>query len=78
MNVSLPDELAARVRKHGVAISAVCQAALRAELDRKAMPARFEALAAYNARVSQGVVHQPAYVERMAALQAEFDEWNGQ
>ena len=32
MNISVPDELAAQVRRHGIAISAVCQRALSREL----------------------------------------------
>lgn len=38
-------------------------------------PERFSELADYNARAWKGVVHAPEYAERMAALQAEFDEW---
>ena len=40
------------------------------------MPERFNELAAYNTRVSQGIVHTVEYVERMAVLQAAFNEWN--
>ena len=36
-------------------------------------PERLEELAAYNARVSKGILHDPAYASRMAALQADFD-----
>ena len=39
------------------------------------MPERFEELAGYNARKYKGIAHDPEYVTRMAALQAEFDEW---
>ena len=39
------------------------------------MPKRFEELADYNARKYKGIAHDPEYVTRMAALQAEFDEW---
>jgi hypothetical protein len=40
------------------------------------MPARFNELAAYNTRVSQGIAHTTEYTARMAALQAEFDQWS--
>lgn len=39
------------------------------------MPYRFSALAAYNTEVAHGIVHTPAWDERMAALQREYDEW---
>ena len=39
------------------------------------MPDQFKDLAAYNARVAQGIVHEPAYVAHMAQLQWEFEEW---
>ena len=41
----------------------------------EAMPARFNELAAYNTRKSQGVLHEPEYVARMAALQEDFNNW---
>jgi Post-segregation antitoxin CcdA len=34
MNISVPDSLAAQVREQNIAVSAVCQRALRAEVDR--------------------------------------------
>ena len=39
------------------------------------MPQRFEELAGYNSRKSQGIQHDPEYVARMAVLQADFDRW---
>jgi hypothetical protein len=35
---------------------------------------RFEPLAAYNAEVARGIAHTPAWDERMAYLQAEYDD----
>lgn len=40
------------------------------------MPDKFHELATYNLHVSQGVEHTAAMKQRMAALQAEFDEWS--
>lgn len=39
------------------------------------MPERFNELADYNGRRSHGLVHDPATVQRMAVLQAQFDQW---
>jgi adenylosuccinate synthase len=39
------------------------------------MPVEFQELAAYNTRVSQGVLHTPEFVARMAGLQGRFEEW---
>lgn len=39
------------------------------------MPTQFNELAYYNTRKHNGVVHDSAYAERMALLQAEFDQW---
>ncbi len=41
----------------------------------EAMPGPFHALARYNGERARGLVHTPEWDERMAALQAEFDEW---
>ena len=46
--------------------------ALRREI---AMPGEFEVLARYNAERARGIVHTPEWDERMASLQAKFDEW---
>jgi hypothetical protein len=43
---------------------------------REPMPERFNELAGYNSRLSEGIVHEPRYVARMAALQADFNAWN--
>ena len=37
-------------------------------------PYEFAELADYNSRVAKGIVHTDAYVERMRAEQARFDE----
>jgi hypothetical protein len=42
---------------------------------REPMPGPFEALAQYNSERARGLVHTPEWDARMAALQAEFDEW---
>jgi hypothetical protein len=39
------------------------------------MPARFEALAVYNAERARGIAHTAEWDARMAALQADFSEW---
>lgn len=39
------------------------------------MPSRFEVLAVYNAERARGIVHTAEWDDRMAALQAEFDQW---
>ena len=39
------------------------------------MPQRFNELADYNARTYKGILHDPATVQLMAVLQAEFDQW---
>jgi hypothetical protein len=38
-------------------------------------PCRFDALATYNSEVARGVVHTAEYRAKMAALTAEFVEW---
>ena len=38
-------------------------------------PYRFQELAEYNARLSNGILHAPAYVARMAEEQRLFNEW---
>ena len=40
-----------------------------------AIPEKFWELADYNAERARGIAHTPEWDERMAALQAEFDEW---
>ena len=42
------------------------------------MPQIFQELAAYNRRVTQGIVHTPAYQAMMAELQCKFDEWSAE
>ena len=42
---------------------------------RNAMPEKFWELADYNAERGRGIAHTPEWDERMAALQAEFDQW---
>jgi hypothetical protein len=39
------------------------------------MPDKFHALATYNSEVARGIVHTAEWDDRMAALQAEFDQW---
>jgi len=43
----------------------------------EAMPGPFDALARYNIERARGLVHTAEWDTRMAALQAEFDEWAG-
>jgi hypothetical protein len=38
---------------------------------------RWSELAGYNARLRKGIVHDPAYVQRMAEEQRRFDEEHG-
>lgn len=40
------------------------------------MPIVFDELAAYNTRCADGVVHTVRYRERMAQMQADFNEWS--
>lgn len=40
------------------------------------MPDRFNVLARYNAEQYRGIAHTPEYAEKMAELQAEFNEWS--
>ncbi len=42
----------------------------------KSMPIVFDELAAYNTRCADGVVHTVRYRERMAQMQADFNEWS--
>lgn len=51
MSISVPDELAAQVRRHGIAISATCQHALRRELRRLRTPAEVPERTAFDADV---------------------------
>lgn len=39
------------------------------------MPGRFAELARFNADRGRGLVHDTATVERMRALQADYDRW---
>lgn len=39
------------------------------------MPDRFYKLSQYNGERARGIQHDPAWVEEMRALQADFDEW---
>ncbi len=39
------------------------------------MPEKFEELASYNKRISEGVMHIESYRRRMEELQKEFNEW---
>jgi len=39
------------------------------------MPGRFAPLAQFNAEAARGIAHTREYIEAMAALQAEFDQW---
>ena len=39
------------------------------------MPDKFHALAVYNSERARGIVHTAEWDGRMAALQAEFDQW---
>jgi hypothetical protein len=43
---------------------------------RAVMPDEFRELAAYNARVGDGIVHTAEYAARMAVLQARYKEWD--
>lgn len=45
---------------------------------REPMPPKFGVLARYNTERAYGIMHVPEYDERMARLQAEFDEWQRQ
>lgn len=40
------------------------------------MPPEFAELAAYNARVADGIAHDQEHAARMADLQAQFNAWN--
>jgi len=42
------------------------------------MPAEFHELADYNSRKASGIVHTARYAERMAVLQARYNEWQDQ
>jgi hypothetical protein len=39
------------------------------------IPDRFQVLATYNAECARGIVHTAEWDDRMAELQAEFDQW---
>lgn len=39
------------------------------------MPIRFMPLARYNSRISEGIVHEDDFVDKMKALQKEYDSW---
>ncbi|MEK6881674.1 MAG: hypothetical protein AABY22_18790 [Nanoarchaeota archaeon] len=40
-----------------------------------AMPSKFNELAEYNTRVSNGIVHTKEYQKRMKILQEEYNMW---
>jgi len=42
------------------------------------MPDEFRELADYNSRKASGIVHTIRYAQRMAVLQARYNEWQDQ